>query len=120
MPPLLRTGIMDFDRSGGVPMSRRTYSLSEREVTAEALYVKRREFLGLGAAGALGAAGVVTLLSCDASAKGNPNPALPDVKRGPFATDEKPTPFDDVSTYNNYYEFGTGKGDPSASAGSFR
>src|SRR5215471_11627719 len=103
-------------------MSRRKIgcALPEREVTPEALYLRRREFLGLGAAGALGAAGVTTLVACDASAKGGKGAPLPDIKRGPFATDEKQTPEDDVTTYNNYYEFGTGKGDPAANAGSFR
>jgi methionine sulfoxide reductase catalytic subunit len=47
-------------------------------------------------------------------------PLLPDVKKGPYGTDEKQTPYDDVTRYNNYYEFGTGKGDPAANAASFR
>ena len=29
-----------------------------------------------------------------------------------FSTDEAPNSYDDVTTYNNYYEFGTGKDDP--------
>ncbi len=33
-------------------------------------------------------------------------------KGGPFGTDEKQTPFQDVTHYNNYYEFGTGKDQP--------
>src|ERR1039457_4644942 len=37
--------------------------------------------------------------------------------KGPFSTDEKPTAFADVGSYNNFYEFGTGKDDPSKSAG---
>jgi sulfoxide reductase catalytic subunit YedY len=40
--------------------------------------------------------------------------------KGPFSTDEKPTPFADVSTYNNFYEFGTGKDQPSKNAGSLK
>jgi sulfoxide reductase catalytic subunit YedY len=42
------------------------------------------------------------------------------VKPGPFGTDEKPTPYEAVTTYNNYYEFGTDKSDPARNAGSFR
>jgi methionine sulfoxide reductase catalytic subunit len=34
-------------------------------------------------------------------------------------TGEKITPENDVTTYNNYYEFGTDKGDPSKNAGNF-
>jgi sulfoxide reductase catalytic subunit YedY len=35
-----------------------------------------------------------------------------------FATDETPTPFEDATSYNNFYEFGTDKGDPSENASS--
>src|SRR3954465_9524766 len=101
------------------PMSR-PWNLAESEVTPEGLYVRRREFLALGAAGALGMAGAAMAFSCKASAKDNPNPGLPIAKRGAFATDEKQTPLDDVTSYNNYYEFGTDKGDPAANAGPFR
>src|SRR5690606_9367981 len=34
--------------------------------------------------------------------------------------EDKPTPYDVVTTYNNFYEFGTGKEDPSRNAGSLR
>jgi len=99
-------------------MSRHSWNCSE--VTPEAVYVRRREFLALGAAGALGMAGAAMAFSCKASAKDNPNAGLSIAKRGAFATDEKQTPLDDVTTYNNYYEFGTDKGDPSANAGPLR
>ncbi len=32
--------------------------------------------------------------------------------KGPFSTTEKPTPIRDVTSYNNFYEFGTAKSDP--------
>ena len=101
-------------------MSSRSWNSRESEVTPESLYVRRREFLALGAAGAVGVAGASLAISCKASAKDNGPPGLPIAKRGAFATEEKQTPFDDVTTYNNYYEFGTGKGDPSANAGPFK
>jgi sulfoxide reductase catalytic subunit YedY len=41
---------------------------------------------------------------------------LPGVRPGPFSANEKKTPFDAVSTYNNFYEFGTGKDDPAERA----
>ncbi|MGC5875250.1 protein-methionine-sulfoxide reductase catalytic subunit MsrP, partial [Ralstonia pseudosolanacearum] len=37
-----------------------------------------------------------------------------------YATVEKPTPFDEVTTYNNFYEFGTDKSDPARYAGTLR
>jgi sulfoxide reductase catalytic subunit YedY len=41
-------------------------------------------------------------------------------KLGPYDTDEKLTPFDDISTYNNYYEFGTDKADPARNSKNFK
>lgn len=38
---------------------------------------------------------------------------------GPYTTKESKTPFDDVTTYNNFYEFGSGKSDPSSNAKDF-
>jgi sulfoxide reductase catalytic subunit YedY len=81
------------------------------------LYLRRREFLALGAGSMVGAAA----LGRAGLARAESEPALlPGVKKGPFGTDEKPTPYQDVTHYNNYYEFGTGKEDPAANAGSFR
>jgi len=100
-------------------MKQRPLTLRETEVTPEPLYVRRREFLSLGSAGALGLAGSALSFSLPASAKDNPSPTFSNLKRGNFATDEKQTPFADVSTYNNYYEFGTAKNDPADNAGSF-
>jgi sulfoxide reductase catalytic subunit YedY len=43
----------------------------------------------------------------------NPNAyKFPEVKKGPFATDEKMNSYKDATTYNNFYEFGLDKGDP--------
>ena len=36
--------------------------------------------------------------------------------KSPFSTDEKPTPLRYVTSYNNYYEFGTDKSDPRQNA----
>jgi sulfoxide reductase catalytic subunit YedY len=41
-----------------------------------------------------------------------PGESLDYVAMPGFSTDEKKTPFEDVTRYNNFYEFGTGKGDP--------
>jgi sulfoxide reductase catalytic subunit YedY len=42
------------------------------------------------------------------------------VKPGPFGTDEAKTPFKDITTYNNFYELGTDKTDPSEHAHALR
>src|SRR5690606_32924930 len=45
---------------------------------------------------------------------------LPEVRKGAYTLEDAPTPFGDVTTYNNFYEFGTGKEDPSARAGTLK
>jgi methionine sulfoxide reductase catalytic subunit len=90
--------------------------LRERDVTPEGLYLRRREFLALGAAGAIG-------LACPARAGGGDQPTgatLAIASRLERAGGEKPTPWKSVTTYNNYYELGTAKEDPAANAGSLR
>lgn len=46
-------------------------------------------------------------------------PALAQIEatKSAFSTDEAPNSFEDITTYNNFYEFGTGKGDPAEYAG---
>ncbi len=89
--------------------------LTDRDATPEPLYLRRREFLALGAAGA-GA-----LLLPGAGRAGEPTGAtLPVARRVEKAGGEKPTPWDAVTGYNNFYELGTDKDDPARNAGSLR
>ena len=44
---------------------------------------------------------------------------LDDVRASEFSTDEPVNDYIDVTTYNNYYEFGTGKADPVENARDF-
>ena len=86
---------------------RRPPEIPTSEITDESLYVNRREFMArAGVAAAAVAAGTLlpgTLLAaCRAPA------------------DDKLTPWEAVTGYNNYYEFGTGKDDPKANAQDFR
>jgi sulfoxide reductase catalytic subunit YedY len=88
------------------------------EITSRGLYLRRREFLAGGAAAAAGLA--LTLGGCKSHASPAPGIALPGVKKGPYGTSETQTPFADITSYNNFYEFGTDKSDPSKNAGSLR
>lgn len=87
---------------------RRAADIRPAEITPESLYLGRRAFLsGLAAAGV-----ALTLGDRRALAQGLAREGAP---RG----DDKLTPYDVVTTYNNFYEFGTGKDDPAANAKGF-
>ena len=95
------------------------------DITAHGLYLRRRDFLAGGAAATAGL--VVALSGCKSRASSAPPagapsnlPPLPGVTKGPYATTEPPTPFGDITSYNNFYELGTDKSDPSKNAGSLR
>ncbi len=70
------------------------------EITPEATYLSRRRFLGQSAV-AMAAAAVPSLAACST---------------GEGAQAEEPTPYDDVTSYNNFYEYGTDKRDPARHA----
>jgi sulfoxide reductase catalytic subunit YedY len=97
-------------------MARWRSDLKEAEATPEGLWLRRRDLLKLGAAGALGLA-----LPPRASAAAGPTgAALPVASRAERAGGETPTPWEDVTGYNNFYELGTDKSDPARLAGSLR
>jgi methionine sulfoxide reductase catalytic subunit len=98
--------------------------IRESEVTPKELFLKRREFI---AAAGITAAAVATngfgALGEDdaAGAAQNPNAQkLAAKKNVPLSTDEKLNSYKDVTTYNNFYEFGLDKGDPARHAHSLR
>jgi methionine sulfoxide reductase catalytic subunit len=80
------------------------------EITPKEVYLNRRRFLGAAAAGA----GSLLLPGGVAAAK------FSGLAKSPFSTSEKQTPYASVTTYNNYYEFGTAKEQPAQNAKSFR
>ncbi|MFO7190585.1 MAG: protein-methionine-sulfoxide reductase catalytic subunit MsrP [Pseudomonadota bacterium] len=84
------------------------------EITPESVYLDRRRLLQAAIAAGTLAAG----------------PAWPETRRpalaplsfernARFSTDETPNSYEDITTYNNFYEFGTSKGDPAANSGRF-
>ena len=79
------------------------------EITPPELYFGRRRFLQ-GAA-ALTATAVLPL-SPAVMADQHRGEKLAGIVPSEYSTDEEQTPYKDVTSYNNFYEFGTGKGDP--------
>ncbi len=92
---------------------RRPPDIRESQVTDEQLYLDRRQFIGRTAriGAGLGLAGAVApLLACGDDMRAG----------GATVPDEELTPYEDVTGYNNYYEFGTGKDDPARNAHTLR
>ena len=85
------------------------------EITPEGVYRQRRKFLQASLLSA--AIGSTSLLSSNLVQAGQ---KLAKVRKGPFASDEKQTLYKDITTYNNFYEFGTDKADPVKRAQNFR
>ena len=87
------------------------------EITPKWLYLNRRRFLGSAMGAAVGALAAGTLWpACDLFA----GTKLDVTVKSPLSTTEKITPYNDVTHYNNFYEFGTNKEDPAKNAGKFR
>ena len=79
--------------------------LTENDVTDFSVYENRRKFMKTAAG--VGIAAVSGLPIVQANAKGAVSP---------YSTDEKLTDYDDITSYCNFYEFGTGKSDPAKNA----
>jgi sulfoxide reductase catalytic subunit YedY len=101
---------------------KRASDIRSSEITPEELYLKRRDFIRTAALGTIAAATGVALpgvLSGEALAQGG-GARLPEVQKGsPFNTDEKQNPYRYITTYNNFYEFGTMKDEPAKKARNF-
>jgi sulfoxide reductase catalytic subunit YedY len=88
------------------------------EITPESVYRARRELMGLGLASPL-----LALAGCadaeEAQAANATTTAAVDSPDG-FRSGEELTRLEDVTNYNNFYEFGTGKADPARNAHTLR
>ncbi|RIK93707.1 MAG: protein-methionine-sulfoxide reductase catalytic subunit MsrP [Proteobacteria bacterium] len=88
---------------------RRAGDVRESEITPEGLYLSRRHFLAGGAAAALG-------LSMNPARAETALRALGPLRKSGFSATEERTPYEAVTSYNNFYEFGLDKEDPAANA----
>jgi sulfoxide reductase catalytic subunit YedY len=103
------------------------------EITPEALYLRRREFVRNAAlftatGTGVGASLLWLMRGGRAERKPSPREGVADAKEreltvaghSSYSTDERLTPYRDVTSYNNFYEFGTDKRDPADNAGTLR
>ncbi|HAZ61153.1 MAG TPA: protein-methionine-sulfoxide reductase catalytic subunit MsrP [Gammaproteobacteria bacterium] len=97
--------------------SRRPPGICASEITPESVWVARRRFTRDGILAGLGILAGVSAGPATAAADQAALPTITNFTPSDRSTDEPQTSFDDASTYNNFYEFGTGKADPAAHAG---
>jgi len=91
------------------------------EITPKSLYVNRRKFLaGAALAGAAVAAGFELSKTLNPSMTALAGNKIDGIKKSSFSTTETITPYNDVTHYNNYYEFSTEKDEPAELAKNFR
>lgn len=99
---------------------KKTDDIKSSEITSKELYQSRRDFLSVSAlslgtiAAAISAPG---LLFSSREAEASTAAKLTGLRKSAFSTSETMTPYKDVTTYNNFYEFGTDKYSPAQLAG---
>ena len=81
--------------------------IASSEITSPELYADRRRFMQLTAGASLASLLPTGLWAAD---------KLPSTANPAYLLSEKTTPYKDVTTYNNFYEFGTSKEDPARNA----
>ncbi len=101
-------------------LNKKSSDIPSSEVTPKSWYLNRRTFLA-GAATLAGAAlaGVKLSHFASPSAVAFASEKL-NFTKGPFGTTEKQTPLQDITHYNNYYEFSTDKYEPADLAKNFQ
>ena len=105
---------------------KRSDDIQPSEITPQSVFRDRRRFMrdtaGIATAAMLGGglsligARRADALASDPDATGR---KLEGVVESPWRTDEELTPYSDITSYNNFYEFGTDKRDPARHAGKF-
>ena len=91
------------------------------EITPERIWLNRRTFIRTAAAGVVGAAAVPVALAAlgDGGAGGLPPQGAP-FQDARSELGEPVSTWEEITTYNNFYEFGAGKEDPSRNSRSFK
>lgn len=85
-------------------------------VTPEAVYRSRREFMRAASAGVVGTAAALTVGCGDAGAL-EAQATLTSTRNARYVASDTPNTFEQISGYNNFYEFGLEKDDPARNAG---
>ncbi|MHC8508694.1 MAG: protein-methionine-sulfoxide reductase catalytic subunit MsrP [Rhodospirillales bacterium] len=101
--------------------SARTHDPKPSEITPKAAFEGRRRFLALAAAsGAAAGLGSIAGAGAAQAAVLPKSGDLSGVVKTDYTVDAEQSEYDDVTGYNNFYEFGTGKSDPAKNAHTLR
>lgn len=90
------------------------------EITPRAVFESRRTFLRQLAIGTIAGGSLVDMAAREAFAQDTVVQKLTAKTNPAFVVMDQPTSYKDATTYNNFYEFGTEKTDPSRHAGSLQ
>jgi sulfoxide reductase catalytic subunit YedY len=100
---------------------RKPSDIPASEITSEDVWLSRRQWMARAGFGALaagaGAWSINDARAAEATPTGEPLAAQPNSQ---YTLMDKQTSFGDVTSYNNYYEFGLDKGDPAKYAGKLK
>jgi sulfoxide reductase catalytic subunit YedY len=95
---------------------RKPTEIHPSEITSQTNYLNRRQFMK---AGAIAGSSLLAPAAFGAVVPDERRAPLQGIAKSPFSTDEAPNSYEDITTYNNFYEFGTGKEDPAIHARDF-
>jgi sulfoxide reductase catalytic subunit YedY len=100
---------------------RKQSDLTNADVTPQSLYVNRRKFLlSVGLAGTAALLGARAWRMVRPGDSASAETSFPNLIKSPFSTTEKANGLEEVTHYNNFYEFGTDKSDPARNAQQFK
>ena len=99
---------------------KRNPGISSSEITDRTVWEQRRDFLRMAALAGIGLAGCTPTESEGGSREpvvhGTP---IKGIVKSRYRVDQKPTDYADITTYNNFYEFGIGKSKPARNSRDF-
>lgn len=91
------------------------------EITPRAIFESRRSFIRQLAVGSIAGGALLEMATRDAFAAQSVTTKKIAATRNPrYAISDKNTPYQDATTYNNFYEFGTDKSEPARNAGDLK
>ena len=90
------------------------------EITPRDIFESRRDFIRRVAIGSIASASVIEMAQREAFAQTPGAQKLAATINPAYASNEKKTAYKDVTTYNNFYEFGTDKEEPAVNAHTLR